>query len=502
MSIEHRYNDKLKVDQYKARYRWRDATGKIRCSKTGWFNSINEASRQASQLKKLKESDAQLKLSNKRSTYLYILFNNFITDQSEVAAREDLGRHTTAFSIVYMGKAIIAKYLPEEVKYAKINEITPFIFRQWVNHINKSTLCGSTIAKYVQVLQKFNHWLADNGYYTDANLELNIELAINRTKLKPISQGARSTHLLSPDELALILKYYREQGLGNFRNFYYYTLFYTLAYTGLRPEEMIALQWKHIDLRPEERIINVVNSISQQEKASNAIARTKKGIYYLKNECSRRSIPIFDIIYQLLRDYKESYKYESCKENIDNCFVFPREVRGHKFDFDMFQDQAYWLKEYKVALKACGLPNNTTIQYLRHYCATFLVAPAPDGLGMDEDSVYMFFGHHDSKMIKRIYGVLETQQKTQKMKYTFKDYYTPAPNQESEEKVKAQERIIKRFKGDNAAQTQYMKERRILEQVNEVILTDRKEYYYKKDDIDIIEKIRSKYNIKFILKED
>ena len=180
MSIEHRYNDKLKVDQYKARYRWRDATGKIRCSKTGWFNSINEASRQASQLKKLKESDAQLKLSNKRSTYLYILFNNFITDQSEVADREDLGRHTTAFSIVYMGKAIIAKYLPEEVKYAKINEITPFIFRQWVNHINKSTLCGSTIAKYVQVLQKFNHWLADNGYYTDANLELNIELAINR----------------------------------------------------------------------------------------------------------------------------------------------------------------------------------------------------------------------------------------------------------------------------------------------------------------------------------
>ena len=500
-SIEHRYNDKLKKDQYKARYRWRDSSGKIKCSKTGWFNSVNEAESQAAALKKLKESDAQLKLSNKRGAYLYTIFNNFILDQSELAARDDLGRHTTEFSIAYMGSAISQKYLPEEVKYAKISEITPTIFRQWTNHINKSALGGSTTSKYVQVLQKFNHWLADNGYYADSTLELNIELAISRVKLKPVSQGARNTHLLSPDELGLILKYYREKGLGNFRNFYYYTLFYTLAYTGLRPEEMIALQWKHIDLRPEERVIHIVNSISQQEKASNAIARTKKGIYYLKNEGSMRSIPIFDIIYQLLLDWKESCQYQSCKENIDNCFIFPREVRGHNFDFDMFQDQAYWLKEYKVALNACGLPNST-IQYLRHYTATFLVAPPPDGLGMDEDKVYMFFGHCDSKMIKRIYGQLQVQQKTEKMKSTFKEYYTPAPNQESKEKVKAYERVIQRFKGKNGAQTQYMRERRIMEQITQCIL-DRKEcYYYGKDDQEIIDKISSGYNIKFILKED
>ena len=499
-SIEHRYNDKLKKDQYKARYRWRDASGRLKCSKTGWFNSVNEAESQAATLKKLKESDAQLKLSNRRSAYLHTIFNNFILDQSKEATVEDLARHTTAFSIAYMWKAICQNYLPDEIKYTKINEITASTFRQWVNHINKSTLCGSTISKYAQTLQKFNHWLADNGYYADSTLELNIELAISRVKLKPISQGARNPHLLSPDELALILKYYRERGLGKFRNFYYYTLFYTLAYTGLRPEEMIALQWKHLDLRPEERVIYVVNSISQAEPASNAIARTKKGIYYLKNEGSKRTIPIFNVIYDLLRDYKESYQYESCKEHIEDCFVFPREERGHKFNFDMFQDQAYWLKEYKVALKACGLPNSTR-QYLRHYTATFLVAPAPDGLGMDESDVFTFFGHCSPKMIREIYGRLAEQQKTQKMKTVFKDYYSPAPNQEIERKRQAQERVIKRFKGDNSAQTQYMRERRIIEQIHQVIIDRKDTYYYKKEDKEIIDKICSGYNIKFILKE-
>lgn len=500
-SIEHRFNDKKNINQYKARYRWRDASGKIRCSKTGWFNSISEAQSQAALLKKEKEEGAQVKLSNKRSAYLYTIFNNFITDQEVEAKLEDLGRHTTAFSIVYMARAISKYYFPEEVKYTKISEITPFTFRVWVNHINKSALCGSTTAKYIQVVQKFNHWLADNGYYADSGLELNIELATNRTKLKPISQGQRKVHLLSPDELAQILKYYRELGLGVFRHFYYYTLFYTLAYTGLRPEEMIALQWKNVDLRDQERVIHIVNSISQQESASNAIARTKKGIYYLKNDGSRRTIPIFNIIYQLLVDYKESYHYESCKEDIEECFVFPRELRGNKFDWDMFDDQAYWLKEYKVALNACNLPNST-IQYLRHYTATFLVAPAPEGLGMDENSVYTFFGHYDAKMVKTIYGALEAQQKTQKMKNIFKEYYSPAPSQESEKKRQAQERIINRFKGDNSAQQEYMRERRVLEQINQCVLDDKKDYYYRKEDKDIIDRISSKFNINFIMKED
>lgn len=55
------------------------------------------------------------------------------------------------------------------------------------------------------------------------------------------------------------------------------------------------------------------NSIPEGEKESNAINRTKKNIYYCKNEKSVRGIPILDIIYQLLKDYKESYQFESGK---------------------------------------------------------------------------------------------------------------------------------------------------------------------------------------------
>ena len=70
-----------------------------------------------------------------------------------------------------------------------------------------------------------------------------------------------------------------------------------------------------------------------------------------------------------------------------------------------------------------------------------------------------------------------------------------------ERKQQAQERVIKRFKGDNSAQTQYMRERRIIEQIHQVIIDRKDTYYYKKEDKEIIDKICSGYNIKFILKE-
>ena len=103
---------------------------------------------------------------------------------------------------------------------------------------------------------------------------------------------------------------HKNNGIICIRNFFFYTLFYVLFYSGVRPEELVGLQWKFIDLREGHRTIAIRNAISNLERQEHALERVVKGQYRTKNPTSVRTIPIFDFYYELLKDYKESYRYE------------------------------------------------------------------------------------------------------------------------------------------------------------------------------------------------
>lgn len=497
-SIEHRFNEKKQIDQYRARYRWRDETGKIKNSKTAWFNTIKEAEKNAKDLKTRKEIDTTIKVSSRRNSYIYDVFKSvYLVELKEKAERITTDRTITDRNRYRNSRALMQYYTPEEVKYTKGNEVTPRMFRDWVNYINSKDLAGATVRGYVEMVTRFNKWLADNGYYVDINEELNNDLAIKRTKIKNKKIGERKDrYLISVADLGKIVKYYREKDLGYFKNFYFYTLFYVLFYTCMRKEEARGLQWKNVDLRDDKRIIYIVNSIPEGEKESNAINRTKKNIYYCKNEESVRGIPILDIIYQLLKDYKESYQFESGLEDISECFVFPREKREDRFDWFMFDGAGYWLEEYKKVQAAVGIPN-TDIGFLRHSGASFLIAPEPDGLNFDYSQIKSYMGHVDERMLRRIYARLKEQQKTAKLKETFKNLYSPAEDKEETENLIKKKRAIKMVKEGAKEQQLYMRKKRIVSQITHAITEGKKEYMYKAEDRDIIDTIKDMFNIDF-----
>ena len=87
-------------------------------------------------------------------------------------------------------------------------------------------------------------------------------------------------------------------------------MFFVLFFSGVRVEELTGLQWKFIDLRDSRRQISIKNAISKMEKREHALERTRKVQYRTKNTVSIRTIPIFDFYYDLLKDYKESFRYQ------------------------------------------------------------------------------------------------------------------------------------------------------------------------------------------------
>ena len=503
MSIEHRVNPKTGKDQYKCRYRWRDENGKLRSSDTGWFDTIVKAQKNADELKNAKENDSALRITNKREAYIKTVFGEiYLKELDQKAHRETTDRISNDYNKWNRARSVAKYYTPEEIKYTKINEITPRIFRIWADYINEAGLAGTTTHRYIECLFHFNRWLADKGYYTDSTLEMSIDTMLARFSTKSRKVGARKDrYLMGMDDVETITTYWKHKGIGIFYNFYHYTLWYTLAYTGMRCEEARALQWKNVDLRPEERIIYIKNAIAESEKEANAIARIKKGIYYTKTEDSERGIPIFDIIYQLLVDYKESYRYECGKDDIEECFVFPHLNHDHTFDFNMFAGRGIWLSKLKETINECGIPN-TDIGMFRHSCATFLVAPEPDGLGFTEAQVMSFFGHITTNMLSQVYAKLQQKQKTSRLKKTFVGYYTPDENKKDIAVNAAKERMIERVGGDNEKEQLEARRQRILAQIIDVVCYQRRDtYYYKKEDEPIIEELKGKFNIAFICNE-
>lgn len=500
MSVEHRVNPKTKEDQYRVRYRWRNEEGRLCGSKTGWFPSIAKAQKNADQLKAAKEADSALKITNKREAYIKTVFKDmYVKELDEKYQNTSLDTTTKPYNLWRRAFTIEKYYIPEEVRYTKINEITPRTFRIWADHINNTKLAGATVHRYIECLFHFNRWLADKGYYTDSSLEMSIDTMLCRFNTKDKKIGARKDrYLLGMDDIEKITGYWKAKGLGTFFNFYHYTLWYALAYTGTRPEEMRALQWKFVDLSPEHRVIHIENAIPDQEKEAKAIERTDKGIYFTKTPQSVRGIPIFDFIYALLKDYRQSYKYEFKleEEEMGDCFVFPHLNHDHTFDPHMFAGRGRWLVYLKKTIKAVGIPN-TDIGMIRHATATFLVAPEPDGLGFSEEQVMAFFGHLTTQQLQITYAKLEAQQKTKRLKKVFKGYYNPDEDKEETKKNAAKERMLQRIGGDNEQETHDARRDRIWLQIVQAILQGRP-YYYNDDDEEIINELRPKlanYNI-------
>lgn len=495
MAYKTRVNKKTGKTEYKVRYYFY-AKGIKRDSETGWFPSLEKAEKEAEELKKKKELEDELRIQSNINKKLDTVFYEYVQHLKE--EKEKKG-NTTSISYYKLARTVYNKHIPTEVRETKIKDIDNVVFRTWLTKINKESKSGSTIRNYKLTILRFNDYLNDFNYYSNDYIRDNIYMTISRVKLKASTENNRidngERHVITFEDLEKIENFFINKGLGSFKNFYYYTLYYVLFFSGVRPEELTGLQWKHIRLDKTEKIMCIYNSISRIEDRKTALKRTREGVDKVKTRTSKREIPIFDIYYQLLLDYYESYQYnyDVTEEEAQEGFVFP--CMGKKTIYECLRTDTA-LKELKRVIKACGIAN-TDLQMFRHSCATYMILPKPKGLGYSEEQVINYFGHSDTTMLRQIYAKINFTEKREQMQALFSGKeYNVEKTLEKSEKEKKLDIMQERMHGKNEEQQLEARKDRIFSQIKTVIKNGKTEYKYKSMDREIIEQYIQKYGKK------
>ncbi|WP_273713858.1 site-specific integrase, partial [Leuconostoc mesenteroides] len=156
-----------------------------------------------------------------------------------------------------------------------------------------------------------------------------------------------------------------------------YTLLRLGAFTGMRTEELLALQWKHVDF--DNGYINIVQ----------ALGRGLNGSTYIKQPKSRTSTRTLKIDNKMLMIMSEWYKYTIYNRKKDYVFNSQGEtlqvMRPNKWLHDVSN-------KYNVAV---GL----SMHKLRHTWATLALDQ-----GASVKQVQTYLGHADVSMTLDVYS--------------------------------------------------------------------------------------------------
>ncbi len=253
---------------------------------------------------------------------------------------------------------IIEKYLNPEFKGINIESIRNY--NDYVQDWNKK-LSAKTTRDIINVLK------AILRYYEDEN---DCILPVKRINIPKLEK--KRLKILSHKEKAILEKYCIEQNTLK-------TLGIVMCLnTGMRVGEICSLKWKNIDLA--NRYIYIENTMqrvyNERQRNSNII------IDKPKSDCSIRSIPINQKLYEILKSIRKKYNDEDYfLSGKSNNIVEPRNYQ-------------YTLKSI---LKKCKL-KPYKFHILRHTFATNCIE-----VGMDAKSLSEILGHADVNITLDIY---------------------------------------------------------------------------------------------------
>ncbi|MBR0419442.1 MAG: tyrosine-type recombinase/integrase [Erysipelotrichaceae bacterium] len=494
MSYFVRKNPKTNQTEYKVRYSWKDASGKKKDSKTGWFSSIEEAEAMAQKLKSSKQQQSMDNLQSQRDAKVETVYHKWLIELEERANRETTENTTTDKSYFNRARTIYTQYLPDAIRYIKVRDLTENDFRIWLNYLNSLNLSGKSVRNYKLLIIKFNQYLGNNGYYVDPELDMKIDTVLSRMRIKPKTTGERKDRRVpTVEDIESICLFYQMLGLGDFKNFYWYTLWHTLFYSGLRISELIGLQWQFVDF--DNDTMDIRNSISERELKKNVHNRVKQEIYHTKNAKSERIIPIFAKYCQLLKDYKQAYKYHFHLTNkqIEKCYVFPL-VLTTKEDVNDYQKQKNVLRELNFVCKEMDV-EKTDVQMMRHGCATWMVSDREDGgLGFTEEQAKDYFGHTGDDMLREVYAKLNKKQRANRTITTFSSLMVDKPRKEKEsvEKLKELTDLVLHPE-ENEELIDQARSSRIRDEVSQCIKNKQEKYELHDDEAWVLNEIMNDY---------
>ncbi|WP_427107972.1 tyrosine-type recombinase/integrase [Lysinibacillus xylanilyticus] len=273
------------------------------------------------------------------------------------------------------------------IGHFKLQQLTKAIYQtHYINELEK---------KYKPSTVRLLH----NLFKVAINAAVEEEI-LSRNKLQgavlPSLRGKKADkNYLTPKQLNILLNHIKQH-----EDIAYYSLFLTIAYTGMRKGEALGLQWKNIDYSNQTITI-------ERHRGNNGVDSTKT-----KN--SERTIKIDEIVLQQLKSYRIAVK----------AFLLSH---GRKLHDDISKDDSFIFISPKTAepffstglngifnriVAAAGLPA-TTIHGLRHTHATILmnndipVKAIAERLGNTPEMIHTTYGHVLREMEDKIIDTFE-----------------------------------------------------------------------------------------------
>ena len=503
-------NHKTGKVEYRARYYWKDGEGKRRDSETGLFTTEKQALEEAVRLKKLKEAQARLDKDNKSNMIIDTVFGKWLEVLEERANRDTTENTTSDVALFQKARTIKSAYIPAKIRKTRIIDIDVLTFRQWLEYLNTCKQCGKgkgsnpnkelsgrSVRNFRHVLTQFNRYLGGQGYYLDNEMEIRIDNMLSRTKLKSINAGKKERYCPTIYDVRKILDHYEGNMIEEFEQLYWYTLFMVIFYSGMRPEEVIGLRWKHVHFDSERPYIDICNAISERERKPNVERRLESDIYHLKNNNSEREIPMLEYYYDAFESYRYRFKEYFKPSNMGNCFVFPNiKAKNEAERLTDYQKQKNILRELKRVCREVDIPDTCTVQMLRHACATWLVMDEEHGgMGYEESRARDYFGHTSDEMLRNVYAKLDKRQRANRTSETFSGITKKHAHARVPVEIQKSIEINEKIKNPDANEEDKQDSiyNRLLGEIMDAIRKGKKKYQYLIKDMFVIELIKEDY---------
>lgn len=323
-------------------------------------------------------------------------------------------------------------YIIPKIGGMKLDEITSLTIQKLLNDMLDQKLSLDYVKKTKFLLRQFFEYAVDN--------KLLVVNPVDRTKVR---SNERKIYDGQKEYKAIPLEAREEFIKCLENNDFLKPLCLTMMFAGLRTGEVLALQWQDIDF--ENKTISIERGLTLEPKfdSNGKVVKRITIISDTKTACSKRTVPMPDILINALSDYAERQSEISLKRGVNllakNCFVFAN-------DDETFRTYSGTHKIFNRFLKKYDLEKyNIHFHGLRHTYSNMLFEA-----DQNPKVIQALLGHKDVKTTISTYNSVD------------KSYFDKATNVLNEQfKENKNEKIVNEIEEDDLDELiQMLEERR------------------------------------------
>lgn len=414
---------------YKTKTRRANNEGSIYQRKDGlWAGSITLGYDDDGKIKrKVVYGKTRLEVANKVAE----MTNRISNDNYDLISNNSLSTLMKEWLLVFKKTQVTARtfennfrqftlYIEPKIGVMKLDEITSITIQKILNDMLEQKLSLDYVKKTKFLLRQFFEYAVDN--------KLLVVNPVDRTKVR---SNERKIYDGQQEYKAIPIEVREEfiKCLDN--NDFLKPLCLTMMFAGLRTGEVLALQWQDINF--ENKTINVERGLTIEPKF-NSEGKVIKRITIIsetKTACSKRVVPMPDILINALNDYKQRQAKISKKGKVDlldkHCFVFANDDGTFRTYSGTQKILNRFLKKYKLT------KYNIHFHGLRHTYSNMLFEA-----DQNPKVIQSLLGHKDVKTTISTYNSVD------------KSYFEKATNVLNEQfKELNNKKIVENIKGDD-----------------------------------------------------